>query len=288
MAQLAQPQMEEGNTKPPPKKRISASKSWCFTHNNYTENELAQVVTDFEQAGCKYVIGKEVGENGTPHLQGFVEHATKFRPMEKFKWEFNPHWEKCKGTAAQNVEYCTKDGDYKTNIKMKRKLTFPPMDRYWQKDILSIIKLEPDDRTIYWYWSESGNIGKTTFCKYLSHHHNACCLSGKGADVRNGALTWKKDKEAYPELCVFPIPRSFNSEYLSYEAIENIKDAYFYSGKYEGGTVCDPCPHLFVFSNFPPDTSKMSIDRWVIKNIDDAEPGPLERSWSENAVNGDD
>lgn len=295
MAQMSQANLAEGNTKTSAKKRISPSKRWCFTLNNYVEGDLDQMVTDFETNGFEYVIGKEVGESGTPHLQGYVESSDKFRPMEKFsKWRGKPHWEKCKGDRDSNVQYCTKDGSFHTNIKMPRKLTFPPMDKPWEIDILNIIKQEPDDRTIYWYWSDAGNMGKTTFCKYLACHHDACCLCGKGADVRNGALTWKKDKGSYPELCVFPIPCSFNSDYLSYEAIENVKDAFFYSGKYEGGTVCDPCPHLFVFSNFPPETDKMKADRWVIRCIDDY-PELMEKNIDETvpdnssdmAVDGD-
>ena len=257
-------------TPPPPhgKVRISAAKRWCFTWNNYPEDWLALMAPGIN--GSEWVAGREVGAEGTPHIQGYVEFATKVRPAGYKGMPTEIHWEKCKGDRASNVAYCTKDGDVvkQSTIKVPRKCVFPVMDRWWQVQILDIIKQEPDDRTIYWYWSEAGNMGKTTFSKYLCVNHDACLLSGKGADVRNGALTWKKDKGAYPDLCIFPVPRSFNSEYLSYEAMENIKDALFYSGKYEGGTVCDPCPHLLVFSNFPPDESKMSPDRWVVVNID--------------------
>lgn len=275
MDQMVPDGSEGGNTTTPsePKKfRISPSVRWCFTHNNYTEEEVDQMVQDCERLNMKYVMGREVGPKGTPHIQGFVESGdgkTKFRPMETFKWPWNPHWKKCKGNKIQNANYCSKDGNYRTNIKIRKKLTFPPMDKDWEIEVLDILKNEPDDRTIYWYWSKEGNIGKTTFTKYLCVNNDACLLSGKGADVRNGALTWLKDKGYYPDLCIFPIPRSINSDYLSYEAIENIKDACFYSGKYEGGTVCEACPHLFVFANFPPDEARMSSDRWVIKNIDD-------------------
>ena len=167
-------------------------------------------------------------------------------------------------------KYCAKEGDYKlyNGAKLPREIKFPVMDKDWELEVLDIIKTEPDDRTIYWYWSENGNLGKTTFCKYLTVKHGAIPLSGKGADVRNGVCTYLKDKGETPELCVFPIPRSFSSEYVSYEAIENIKDMYFYSGKYEGGAVCGPCPHLFVFANFAPDESRMSADRWCVRNID--------------------
>lgn len=265
-----------GNTiSPPPckKRRISGAKRWPFTWNNYPEDWLAQMAPGLD--GCEWIVGFEVGASGTPHLQGYVEFPTKVRPIGYKGFPKEIHWgdadgKPCKGDRAHNVKYCSKDGkvEPQSTLKPPREVVFPPMDKDWEIEILNIISEEPDDRTIYWYWSEAGNLGKTTFCKFLCIKHKACLLSGKGADVRNGALTWKKDMGEYPRVCVFPVPRSFNSEYLSYEAMENVKDALFYSGKYEGGTVADPCPHLFVFANFPPDEDKMSTDRWVIRNID--------------------
>ena len=60
------------------------------------------------------------------------------------------------------------------------------------------------------------------------------------------------------------VPKCLESEgggYISYEALENIKDMYFYSGKYEGGCVNGNSPHIYIFANFPPDESKMTVDR---------------------------
>jgi hypothetical protein len=70
----------QGNTIPGPNGRPlvqSASNRWCFTLNNWTEEEYVQIVQSFSQGGHNYVIGKEVGENGTPHLQGYVEVKDK-------------------------------------------------------------------------------------------------------------------------------------------------------------------------------------------------------------------
>ena len=162
-----------------------------------------------------------------------------------------------------------KDGDFYANYPVPRPIKLITPDRDWEIEVLDIIKNEPDDRTIYWYWSEQGNIGKTSFCKYLHVKHGAFPLSGKGADVRNGICTYVKDNDGRtPELVVYPIPRSYDCDYLSYESIENIKDMFFYSGKYEGGCVCGNSPHLFIFANCLPNCSKMSEDRWVIRNID--------------------
>lgn len=275
-----------GNTTTPPphgKIRVSAARKWCFTWNNYPEDWLVPLAPMFQ--GADWIVGLEVGESGTPHLQGFVEFKTKIRPAGYKGSPTCIHWEKCKGTRQQNIEYCSKDHkvDPRSTIKPPRVMKFPEMNLDWEIEILDIIKDEPDERKIYWYWSEDGCLGKTTFCKYMVIKHKACLLAGKGADVRNGALTYKKDLGKYPDIICFPVPRSFNSEYLSYEAIENVKDACFYSGKYEGGAVADFCPHLFVFANFPPDRSKMSKDRWVVKCIDPKKDTDGDPSDDENA-----
>jgi len=262
-----------------PVRRGPLGEKWMFVLNNWMDQEYSILDEILSTNSWPAAVGKEVGEQGTRHLQCWIDFGRRVRPteMKLFKQRLpRLHWGDDQGRPQRSKSrvdgptYCCKDGDFKlyNGCKRRREIIFPPMDRWWQLEILEIIKQEPDNRTIYWYWSEHGNVGKTTFCKYLSVHHDAIPLSGKGADVRNAVCTYVKDFEDFPILCVFPIPKSYNSEYLSYEAIENVKDMYFYSGKYEGGKVCGPCPHLFVFANFPPDETRMMVDRWKVTNID--------------------
>ena len=243
-------------------KQISPALRWCFTFNNYSEEEYSSIVLILQANCSKWIIGKEVGENGTPHLQGFLRFKKKQRPLGVFKFTTNIHWERTKGTDNENVSYCSKEGNFEGyGIPKPIKIINP--DYFWEQEILKIIETEPDDRTIYWYWSKKGNVGKTAFCKYLTVKHEAIALSGKGADVRNGIVEYSKSNGQTPHLVLFPIPRSYNSDYLSYESIENIKDMYFYSGKYEGGMICGNSPHLFIFANDEPNYEKLSEDRWI-------------------------
>lgn len=254
------------------KKQIAPAKKWCFTLNNYTAEEKAIISSIVPDKCTNVIIAEEIGESGTPHLQGYVEFKIKCRPLKILPID-RIHWEKAKGNIEQNYTYCSKEGKVfltSGNYRLPKAVKILNDDELygWQKDIISIIEQEPNDRTIYWFWSEEGCIGKTTFCKYLTVRHGAICLHGKGADVRNGVCDYLKNQGRTPDIVLFPIPRSTNTDYLSYEALENIKDMYFYSGKYEGGMVCGNSPHLFVFANEEPDTSKCSKDRWVIRNID--------------------
>lgn len=79
----------------------------CFTLNNYTEEEYATILSFSEK--CTFlVIGKEVGENNTPHLQGYanITKRTRFSALKKLLPR--AHFERAKGTDQQNLTYCTK------------------------------------------------------------------------------------------------------------------------------------------------------------------------------------
>lgn len=87
---------------------------WVFTLNNPTPQEIESINTAFSSDEVKYgVVGKERGENGTPHLQGFVIfHAVKrFNAAKQF---ISPrcHLERARGTSVQASDYCKKDGDF--------------------------------------------------------------------------------------------------------------------------------------------------------------------------------
>lgn len=85
------------------------SRNWCFTLNNYTEDDHV-IIRNIEH---KYlVVGKEVGESGTPHLQGYIvfQNAKTFGAVQKlFK---RAHLEAMRGTPLEASTYCKKDGDF--------------------------------------------------------------------------------------------------------------------------------------------------------------------------------
>lgn len=89
---------------------MTGNRSWCFTLNNYTPAE----VTSIQSAECKYIIfGREVGEEGTPHLQGFVQFKDG-KTMSAVKTTLGTdrlHLEVCGGNPQQNITYCSKQGD---------------------------------------------------------------------------------------------------------------------------------------------------------------------------------
>lgn len=88
-------------------------RSIVFTLNNYTEADVERI-QEIGLDRCRFICyGKEVGESGTPHLQGFCYSDGQ----RSFKWwkeliGGNPHIEKTKGTAEEAISYCAKDGDF--------------------------------------------------------------------------------------------------------------------------------------------------------------------------------
>lgn len=92
-------------------RQVSPAIRWCFTLNNWTEEELSSIVPICKTECSKYIIGKEVGEEGTPHLQGFLKFKNKKRPKGLFNTN-RIHWEKAKGTDKQNFDYCSKEGNF--------------------------------------------------------------------------------------------------------------------------------------------------------------------------------
>jgi len=95
-----------------------SAKNWCFTVNNYTDVEvqqLAQAATELlESESVLYVVyGKEVGDQGTPHLQGYASFPKRITMHQlKQQLKLRAHCEPAKGTPVQASSYCKKDGDY--------------------------------------------------------------------------------------------------------------------------------------------------------------------------------
>lgn len=259
------------STAPPKKKQVSASIRWCFTLNNYTEDEYSAIVSIIRGNKLRYgIMGKEVGDSGTPHLQGYVEFKTRNRPMSVFDNK-RIHWEKAKGDKESNIDYCSKEDLEPFVYDINPKFIQHIEKLYdWELELIEKLKGEPNDREITWIWESEGCQGKTTFQKYLfGKFDDLIVLGGKGSDMLNGIVQYQDKNKKLPKIVLIDIPRSCK-DFVSYSGIEKVKDMFFYSGKYEGGMVCGACPHVVCFANEEPEYDKMSMDRWSVKEINNA------------------
>ena len=187
-----------------------------------------------------YIVGHEIGEQKTEHLQGYVEFQQRVY-LQKLK-QINPraHWEIAKGNRAQNIDYCSKGDNIESSWPCSRQVRL--LKNYdnvkwkaWQKQIIDICETTPHNRKIYWIWEETGNVGKSFLAKYLVLKYEAILCSGKAADVNHQVFQWMDSKPDTidPRVIVVDCPRT-TIDYLNYGTVENIKNGLLFSGKYAG------------------------------------------------------
>lgn len=137
-------------------------RDYCFTINNFTLDDLEWL----KQPIFKYIVaGHEIGENETPHLQGYCCFKDQKTLGALKKIHPKAHWEKRMGTQQQAIDYCKKDGifdEYGT----------PPMS---QK--------EKGEKGREWWDQQVNNYAKGNFDEVDTE-----CLVKHGNGLRNAAM----------------------------------------------------------------------------------------------------
>lgn len=290
---------------------MSYAKVWVFTLNNYTEADEKRLAEEHPDL-CYLLYGREVGDSGTPHLQGFAKFHRRLR-MASVKAIIgeHAHVEVCRNTIAA-IQYCKKDGDivekgafkgaggrsdldeFKDAVqagmlelkeirehhsdvyaKYPRFCLEYLQDHYprkvlpvhelseWQQSLKLVLDGPADDRTIIFAVDTVGNKGKTWFAHwYCQNHDNVQVLSpGKKADMAYCLCQGTK-------VLFLDAPRSKQGEFVQYDFLEDVKNGYVFSPKYESRLKELPNCHVVVLMNECPDMTKLSEDRYHIINLD--------------------
>lgn len=89
---------------------MSRFRQWIFTLNNWTEDEVDTLLGNPHPSYVAF--GKEVGANGTPHLQGVLnlKNAKTLSALKSCLGLPRIHLEVMKGSWKQAIDYCKKDG----------------------------------------------------------------------------------------------------------------------------------------------------------------------------------
>lgn len=288
----------------------SRGKNWCFTLNNYTPADYDKFTRLVETGECVYIIfGKEVGESGTPHLQGFVAFAKRVYLTDvKKRLSRTAHFGLAR-LVPESIEYCKKDGDvfeagvlpvgqgkrtdiddFKIDVKSgllnlkevreKHSVVYAKYKGFvmeyltdnapkrviptymlheWQQDLMDKLDAPPDCRTIQFIVDQTGNNGKTWFAHWYADKNADCQVMcpGKRADM---AYILRTDIR----VLILDAPRSKQGEFIQYDFLEDIKNGFIFSPKYESSIKTLANVHLVVLMNEPPDHTKLSTDRFDI------------------------
>lgn len=295
---------------------MSAAKNWCFTFNNYSAEDIERIDGLVGTAvDIVYVLyGKETGENGTPHLQGFVTCKRKIR-MNQIKGLIggNPHVEVSRNVAA-SMTYCKKDGDFfefgereetsagkrsdlddfveavkggmhsMKEIREAHKEVYAKYPRFcleyvldhapqvelpehelrpWQNALKARLEEPADRRKIIFVVDETGNSGKSWFAHYYTRQlgdAGQVILPGKKADMAYNLQSGLK-------VLFMDAPRSKQGEFIQYDFLEDLKNGFVFSPKYESRVKTYAPMHVVVNMNEQPDRSKLSADRYHVINI---------------------
>jgi Putative viral replication protein len=100
-----------------PPVRADRSKRWCFTLNNYTPEEVESVNRYLSSGEIAYAVyGKEIGDTGTPHLQGYLRLVERKRfATVKNAISGRCHLECAIRSEGEAADYCKKGSDIGDN-----------------------------------------------------------------------------------------------------------------------------------------------------------------------------
>lgn len=291
---------------------VKRVRGFCLTINNYSNDEFESIKNKLtkeyqDDKVVYYVIGREIGKTGTPHLQMFVyyKNARSFSAVKK--QYTRAHIEMMAGTAQQASDYCKEDGDYyeqgevPNNVSVnlwneikdlikegvewkvlvetypeyavkystglrnfynelspKYQYSLPSEVRPFQQALLDLSKEDPHDRQVFWLYDKVGNSGKTKLALHLASQQGWLILeNGKSADI---AHSWNG------ENVIFDFSRTQRS-HINYQVIESIKNGKIFSAKYSSMVKIHKPPHVWIFANFMPEISSLSLDRWVVAEM---------------------
>jgi len=233
----------------------------CFTINNYTTEDILGVcAVDWAYV----VVGWEIGDSGTPHMQGYGElvKVTKWASLKKVMPR--AHLEGRKGSQAQAIEYCKKEGFYTEHGTRKRQGARKDLDRVREdaleggmRSVSSWANLqgirvaekflsyneEPRDwePAVYWLWGPTGT-GKSRIARKL-------CINEDDVYVKNTATKWWDGYDGHESVII----DDFRPSWWDLTYMLGLLDRYEFRVETKGGHRQFRPKVIIVTSAIPPD-----------------------------------
>lgn len=243
---------------------MAQGRFWCFTINNPTDDDLKHV-NDIE---CNYLIyGEEVGEEGTPHYQGYVEFKSNKRLSALKKSIPRAHFEVRKGSQEQAIEYCKKEdkfherGEYtvprqgkRTDLEEVRDVVRKTGSMRAVVDVAKsyqsikcaevLLKyVEPtrnSQPTVHWYYGQTGT-GKTRTA--IEEAGDEYWISGRN-------LKWWEGYDGHTKI----IFDDFRKDFCTFHELLRILDRYPYRVETKGGSRQLLATQIWITTQYSPET----------------------------------
>ena len=269
---------------------------WSLVVHGQRADDFQKLVAFFNtDAVTCAVIAKEFGKYKIhPHWQCYYELAVETQAVKgdliKLLGHDGFHVEKARGTQRANIKYvygidkyweigfveynknCEVPHRYLGKVEASVNFWRNWQPRPFQRELTDIVLNKDDDRSIYWIYEPVGNTGKTKLAEYLHIYHGAIVTGGASSDMKFAVKRWQEIAGHYPMIIIADVARSDRFTHYSAKALESIKNAFFFSGKYESGMAhSDLKPQVVVFSNREPNRSNFSDDRWKVARIVNSE-----------------
>lgn len=240
------------------------SRAYCFTFNNYTEEDYKSIC-DFPSRYT--VVGKEIGESGTPHLQGYWEFPTQ-RCFDALKKVFpRLHLEARKGTPLEASSYCKKDNDFFEKgelsaqgkrsdldqviemVREKRPFseiasTCPSAIIKYSKGIRelhsSFFTHRTEPPTVIWLYGTAG-VGKT---RYAHDKHGT-----SNVYIKDSSIWWNGYEQ---QEAIILDDFSYDNKQSTFRDLCRLLDRYAYQGQTKGGYIHIDSPFIYITCEYPP------------------------------------
>lgn len=243
-------------------------RNFCFTINNYTEEEYNNVKNNGAFGYC--ILAKEVGKEGTPHIQGYAElrRRTRFNTVKTYMPR--AHIESRKGTQSQAIEYCKKDNNFEEIGEKANQGRRHDLDKvrenaldggmreistlYSQQQIRVAEKFltyceEPRSwkPTVYWIWGPTG-VGKSRLARELCDENDLY--------TKNTPNKWWEGYDAHEYVIV----DDFRPDWWSLTYMLGLLDRYEFRVEYKGGLRQFKPKLIVITSCLAPDECYQTLD----------------------------
>ena len=225
---------------------VELARGTAQENRNYCTKEDTRV-------GNIHEFGTMIGKGQRNDVKALVEASKEHSIDENFLMDNFPE------ILARFPRFCASLRKRQQENNVPQPLYVPRTE--WQTALVSYLSREPDPREIRWYYDPVGNNGKSYFSTRYQDGRNGrpyVITGGKHSD-----MLYSFD---YERVVIFDLPRTVE-DHVPYAVMEAFKNGYFFSTKYEPRRCRFNVPHVIVFANFMPDQSKLSLDRWSIKQI---------------------